>query len=248
MGQGKGWLDKVRGTVVMGMACVALASCGVTAEQDAAAIERDILATPGAEELWQTIKQEYPEDFDALVGQVQKLDFTERRDTALLEQIGADWLRSFFDRITPSAVKAPAAEIIAWSAAEHQLYATLQRGAVKECAAMTMGEWIFIDDANAAATAAIARRNAAMVRASAEGTRDPQAYSEPDDAAFGRLGDAIAATGIDPQLQATLGSDDAMRALSPDQQCALGVAVYAGLASLPDDVEPVMAAYMLSPG
>ena len=243
----RSWLGKARRALMTGAVCAMLAGCGATAEQDRAAIERDILGTPGAQDLWATVKEEFPEDFNALVDQVQALDFVERRDAERVKQIGADWLRGFFDRITPLAVKAPADELIAWSAAEYQLYATLQRGAVRECAAMTMGEWIFIEPSNAAATAALARRNAAMVRASAAGKRDPQVYAEPSEAEFGRLGDAIAATGIDPRIQGTLGDIGAMEALSPDQQCALGVAVYQGLASLPDDVEPPMAAYMLSP-
>lgn len=240
LAQGRPWL-------AIGAACALLAGCNVSREDEAAAIEAEILATPGAQDLWETIKAEYPDDFDALVAQLQALDFADRRDEVRVEQIGADWLRAFFDRITPMAVKAPAPELIAWSAAEHDLYRTLQRGAVNECAAMTMGEWIFIEDSNAAATSAIARRNAAMVRASAAGERDPQTYAEPDDAAFGELGDAIAETGIDPELQSALGSDEAMQALSVEQQCEIGVAVYAGLSNLPDDVEPAMAAYMLAP-
>ena len=39
-----------------------------------------------------------------------------------------------------------------------------------------------------------------------------------------------------------------MAALPPAEQCEIGVAVYRGLSALPDDVEPQMAAYMLSPG
>ena len=172
---------------------------------------------------------------------------SELADAARAEEIGAQWLREFFDRIGADSVKAPAAEMIAWSAAEHELYAALQRSSVPDCAAMTMGEWIFIEDSSSATAAAIARRNAAMVRAAAAGRDNPQDYAEPDDGAFGVLGDAIAATGIDPELQANLGSDQAMAALSPEQQCTLGVAVYKGLSAMPDDLEPQMAAYMLAP-
>lgn len=241
------WIGKTRRAGLIVAACGLLAACGFSPEQDRAAIERDILATPGGQELWRTIREEYPQDFDALVGQIQALDFGERRDAAKVEQIGTKWLQQFFDRITPHAVKAPAEPLIAWSATEAALYSTLQRGAVNDCAAMTMGKWIFIDESNVAATSAIARRNAAMVRASAAGRADPQDYSDPDERAFEQLGDSIAATGIDPQLQAALGSDLAMMALTPAQQCEIGVAVYQGLSDLPDDVEPAMAAYMLSP-
>lgn len=232
---------------LIGTAVCALVACGLSPEDEAAAIERDILATPGAETLWRTIKDEYPQEFDALVSDVQALDWVEQRDTARVEQIGADWLRAFFIKIAPDAVKAPGPELIAWRAAEYDLYATLQRGAVAQCASMTMGDWIMIEQDNAAATAAIARRNTAMVRASAAGRDDPQIYAEPDEAAFQQFGDAIAATGIVPELQAALASDAQMLALSPAEQCEVGVAVYAGLTNLPDTIEPQLAAHMFAP-
>lgn len=245
-----GLTDRVKNggkLAIIGAACAVMAACGMTPEQDRAAIESDILSTPGSAGLWQTIKDEYPEDFDALVGQIQALDMSERLDPSKGEEIGKVWLQEFFERIGPDSVKAPAAELLVWSATEHELYATLQRSAVNECAAMTMGQWIYVDDGNAPVTAAIARRNAAMVRASAAGRNDPQEYAEPGEAAFNRLGDSIASTGIDPELQAALGSDEAMATLTPAQQCEIGVAVYAGLSALPDEEEPEMAAYMLAP-
>lgn len=246
MGQ-TNWMKNSWKLAVIGASSAMLAACNMTPEQDRAAIESEILATPGSADLWQTIKDEYPEDFDVLVGQIQALDMSERLDPSKGEEIGKVWLQQFFERIGPDSVKAPAAELLVWSATEHELYATLQRSAVTECAAMTMGQWIFVDDGNAPVTAAIARRNAAMVRASAAGRNDPQDYAEPGEAAFNRLGESIAGTGIDPELQSTLGSDEAMAALTPAEQCEIGVAVYAGLSALPDDEEPEMAAYMLAP-
>lgn len=226
---------------------VALCACGMTPQEEADVIERGILETPGAQKLWATIKADYPADFAILVERVRGASPAELVDAARAEEIGAQWLREFFERIGPDAVMAPAAEMIVWSAAEHELYAALQRSSEPDCAAMTMGEWIFIDDTGSATAAAIARRNEAMVRAAAAGRDNPQDYAEPDDGAFGILGNAIAATGIDPELQAKLGSDQAMAALSPKQQCALGVAVYKGLSAMPDNIEPQMAAYMLAP-
>lgn len=245
--QSTSWFSKANRIVWIAAASAVLAACSLSPEADAAAIEADILSTPGSEELWSAIKLEYPEDFAALVAQIQALDFSERRDATKVEQVGATWLRRFFDRITADAVRAPAAELVQWSLEERQLYRTLQANAENECAAMTMGEWIFVDQSNIPVSRAIARRNAAMVRASAAGKRDPQDYGEPSDAAFGRLGDSIAATGLRPELQATLGSNEAMLALTRQEQCEIGVAVYSGLSNLPDDVEPQMAAYMLAP-
>ncbi|MFU7528799.1 hypothetical protein [Qipengyuania sp. ASV99] len=232
---------------LIGTLGMVLCACGMTPQDEAEAVERGILQTPGAEKLWAAIKAEYPEDFAILVERIRNASPAELADAARAEAIGAQWLREFFDRISADSVKAPAAEMIAWSAAEHELYAALQRSSVPDCAAMTMGEWIFIEDSGSATAAAIARRNEAMVRAAAAGRDDPQNYAEPDDGAFGVLGDAIAATGIDPELQANLGSDQAMAALSAEQQCNLGVAVYKGLSAMPDDLEPQMAAYMLAP-
>ncbi len=240
-------IARSRKCTVVGALSLTLAACGLSPESDRAAIEKGILETPGAEELWQTVKQEYPDDFDALLDQLQELDLAERLDESRAEEIGAAWLQSFFAEITPNAIRAPAEQMIAWSTAEKELYATLQRSDVEQCAAITMGQWIFIEDENAVGKAAVSRRNAAMVRASAAGRDTPQDYAEPSDAAFVQLGDAIAATGLAPELQATLGSDEAMAGLSKAQQCEIGVAVYEGLSAMPDDAEPEMAAYMLSP-
>lgn len=241
------WLGHARRASMIGLASLALAACGITPEQDRAAIEEGILSTPGTQELWQTIKREYPEDFRTLVDRLQALDYSQRTDDSVSEEIGKAWLQEFFDRIAPDSVKAPAEQLLQWSASEQELYSVLQRASVNDCAAMTMGQWIFVDESNTLLTGAIARRNAAMVRSAAAGRDNPQQYAEPNDAAFGRLGDSIASTGIDPDLQAALGSDAAMAALGPAEQCEIGVAVYSGLAALPDDVEPEMAAYMLAP-
>lgn len=222
-------------------------ACSLSPEQKAAAIEEGILGTPGAENLWATIKEEYPDDFAELVGRAQQLDLSASNYEEMSKQVGAVWSQEFFAKIGGDSVKAPAEQLIAWSAAESDLYQTLQRSSVDHCGAMTMGEWVTIDDDNGRATAAIARRNEALVRASAAGRDNPQTYDAPNETDFGRFGDSIAATGIAPELQAALGSDAEMAALTPEEQCKVGVAVYTALSALPDDEEPKMAAYMLSP-
>lgn len=238
---------KLRAAAATMILCLSLAACNPLPADESAAIERNILATPGQQELFRTIKQEYPQDFAALVAEIETLDPVQRNNDAWISQVGSRWLQRFFRQISPDAVRAPEPQLLEWSAAEHRLYATLQREAVEQCAGMTMGQWITVDPSIASATEAISRRNAAMVRAAAAGKADPQDYPEPDEAAFARFGSAIAATGLDPQQQAALASDEKMQALDPDQQCAIGVAVYQGLSGLPDDVEPVMAAYVLAP-
>jgi hypothetical protein len=231
----------------MAGACALIAGCGLSPEQEADAIEQGILSSPGSEDLWATIKTHYPDDFADLVGRLRALDAQERTDNARTEAVAAEWLRDFFARIGPDAVKAPPKAMLTWSTTEGELYAALQRASQDQCAAMTMGEWVYVDDKQGAVAAAITRRNAAMVRAAAAGRDTPEGYLPPDKADFEQLGKAIAATGIAPDLQAALGSDEAMEALPPEDQCKVGVAVYTGLTALPDDVEPRVAAYMLSP-
>jgi len=224
-----------------------LSACALSPEADAAAIERDILETPGAGVQWQAIKEEFPQEFAQLVSQIQALDMSERRQAGRVAEVGTIWLKDFFVRVAPDAVRAPDGQLIAWSSAESEFFTALQASSEGACANYTMGDWIEVDERDLVTISAMARRNAAMVRAAAAGRRNPQAIVEPSDAAFGQLGDAIAATGLAPHLQATLGSDSAMRALSVSDQCAIGVAVYQGLSDLPDDIEPVLAAYMFAP-
>ena len=238
---------KAKCAVILGAASFALTACGTADQQEADAIAQKILETPGAEELWATIKDEYPEDFDALVARLQSLSPSERRDETRTHEIGAEWLREFFARIAPDAVKAPQAEILLWSAKESELYATLQRSSVTQCAAMTMGQWIFFDENDVAATSAVTRRNTAMVKASAAGRDNPQEYAEPTEADFVQLGDTISATGVDPVLQGALSDNSALAALNAQDQCEIGVAVHRGLSDLPDEIEPRMAAFVLSP-
>jgi len=228
-------------------ACALIAGCGLSPEQEADAIEQGILSSPGSEDLWATIKTHYPDDFADLVSRLQALDPQERVDATRTETVAAEWLRAFFAKIGPQAVKAPAKAMLVWSATEGELYSALQRASEDQCAAMTMGQWVYVEDKKGAVAAAITRRNAAMVRAAAAGRDTPEAYADPDEADFEQLGKAISATGIAADLQAALGSDAAMEALSPEDQCKVGVAVYNGLTALPNDVEPRVAAYMLSP-
>ncbi len=251
----KYWRGKAR-VMVLIAATASLTACGMTPDEEAAAIEKSIMETAGADELWAAVKEQYPDDLADLVSRLQAANAalgngTNRGENPNAEElgkeIGAEWLREFFERIGPDAVKAPAAQLIVWSASESALYTALQRSAVSECAAMTMGQWILIDPSDVAATAAISRRNAAMVRASAAGRDNPQSYAQPSEADFEQLGNSIAATGISSDLQASLGSDEAMAALTPAEQCQIGVSVYSGLSALPDDDEPAIAAYMLSP-
>ena len=240
-------MANLKHAVALGVMALALASCDQMAGDPGATIERNILDTPGQEELWLTIKQEYPRDFAQLVSEIESLQPSQRRDNAIIERLGAEWLQGFFATISPDAVRAPAPQLLAWSEAEHALYASLQDGAVSQCARLTMGDWITVDPEDAAITAAIARRNAAMVRSASAGRQSPVEYADPAEDALRQLGNAIAQTGLDPQLQASLGSTEAMEALDAAQQCEVGVAVYAGLTALPDDAEPLMAAYMLAP-
>ncbi|AWW73856.1 hypothetical protein CD351_05385 [Erythrobacter sp. KY5] len=232
---------------MLGAWALALAACSAGPESERSAIEASILGTPGQEELWRTIMEEYPEDFAALVKEIETLDEKQRSDEAAIEAIGARWVQAFFERVAPDAVRSPPRQLLAWSKAEHALYTSLQSAAKQQCARLTMGEWITIDPDNQEATAAIARRNAAMVRAASAGRQMPSQYASPDEEDLQQFGNAIAATGLAPPLQAALGSTEQMEALPPPQQCAIGVAVYEALTALPDEDEPVMAAYMLAP-
>lgn len=247
MGQKNGFATGRR-LALIAIASALLGACGMTPDQEASAIEQGILAEPSMQELFTTIRTNYPEDFAILVQQLQDANIATPGNEALSEEISAAWLQEFFAKVGPDSVRAPSAELIAWSLTEGELYAALQRSSANECAAMTMGEWVLVDESNVAASAAIVRRNTAMVRASAAGRDNPQTYDKPSEADLNRLGDSIAATGIDPELQAVIGSDVEMAALSPDEQCKIGVAFYTGISELPDDEEPKIAAYMLSPG
>ncbi len=239
------WLSGARGAALLAFAA-SLAACGMTPEDERAAIERDIMNAAEGAELFAVIKQEYPDDIDNLVSQIQAVPVSDRSESRGRD-IGAQWLQEFMIRIGPDAVKAPADPLLVWSATEAELYETLQRSAQAECATMTMGGWVILEDENAAARSAIQRRNTAMIRSAAAGRDNPQEYAEPSEAELNRLGDSIAATGVDPDLQAVLGLVPEMQALPVREQCQLGVAFYQGITNLPDDVEPAIAAYMLAP-
>lgn len=223
-----------------------LAACSLTPEQEAELIERELLNLSDASGLFGTIKEEYPEDFAQLIDQIQAMPLADRNGEPG-KQLGVQFIQDFMTRIVPEATRAPAAELLVWSATEAKLYQTLQRSATDACASMTLGNWIFVDEANSVARSAIERRNVAMIQAAAAGRDDPQSYHEPTEAQFNELGDAIAATGLAPALQATLGDLPQMQTLAIDDQCTLGVAFYRGIAALPDDVEPAVAAYMFAP-
>ncbi len=240
------WTTNFRTATGLTALALALSACGVTPEQERAEIERTLVEDSEGAELFAVIQKEYPDDLNALLDQLQDVDPTNRNE-ARGKEIGAAWLQDFMTRIGPDAVKAPADALLVWSATEAELYETLQRGAESECATMTMGGWVMVEGSNTVVQSAIQRRNTAMVKAAAAGRDDPQEYSEPSQDQLDRLSDAIAATGIDPNVQAVIGSIPDMQALPIPEQCQIGVAFYQGITDLPDDIEPTVAAYMLSP-
>ncbi len=240
------WTTNLRTASALTALVLALSACGATPEQERAELERTLVEESEGAELFAVIQEEYPEDLSVLLDQLQNVDSADRNE-ARGKEIGAAWLQDFMTRIGPDAVKAPADALLVWSATEAELYKTLQRGAQSECATMTMGGWVMVEEGNAVVQAAIQRRNTAMVRSAAAGRDDPQEYGEPSQEQLDQLGEAIAATGIDPQVQAVIGSLPDMQALPTPEQCQIGVAFYQGITDLPDDVEPTVAAYMLSP-
>ena len=233
-------------TIGVGLLAIAAVACGVSPDDDREAIERDLFEESTGAELFTVIRDTYPGDVEVLVSQIQQVP-TAQRNGERGKELSAAWLQDFMTRIAPDAIKAPADPLLVWSAAEAELYETLQRSATEACATMTMGGWVSVDEENIAAQAAIQRRNTAMVKAAAAGRDDPQDYAEPSEADLNRLGISIAATGIDPDLQALLGRVPEMQALAPSEQCQLGVAFYQGISDLPDDIEPGVAAYMFAP-
>lgn len=234
--------------MIAAAACLSLSlsACGITPDEERAAVERGILTSPDSGQLFAVIKEEYPEELDDLITQILAVPAAEMTETRA-QDLGAEWIQTFMIEIAPDAVQAPADTLLIWSAVEAELYETLQRSAEDDCAKMTMGGWVVLAGENTAARAAIERRSIAMVRAAAAGRDDPQDYAEPGEAELNQLGDAIAATGLDPDLQALFGQIPEMQALPASDQCAMGAAFYQGITALPDDVEPVVAAYMLTP-
>ncbi|MEM7780056.1 MAG: hypothetical protein AAF697_06675 [Pseudomonadota bacterium] len=228
-------------------AAASIAACGLSPEEEAAAIEKGIMQNPESRELWSTIKTEYPQDFDALITQIQALGISGMQDEERVREVSLQWLQNFFAKIGPDTVKAPASDLLAMSAAEAEFFQTMQTAAVEQCAAMAVGQFVLVDPNNAIAAGAMTDRNTAMIRAAVAGRANPQTYAQPTDAEWAQYQASIAATGVAPYLQAALDSDEELAALSTDEKCDLGVAVYTGIADLDDEAEPVIAAYMLAP-
>lgn len=229
------------------LAAAMLTACGLTPEAKRAAIEDGIMSNAESRELWLTVKREFPQDYDILLSQLEALDINQMQDQQVIKNVTETWLLDFYARIMPDAGKAPAAEMLAWSAADTRLFEALQKSSVETCASMAMGMPIAIDPGDSEANLAIAARNKAIVIAAAAGQADPQSYGEPEQATFDLWSAAIAARGIEPELQASLASEEEMARLSQADQCRLGVAVQQAVTDLPDEIEPEMAAYMLAP-
>ncbi|MEL6530629.1 MAG: hypothetical protein AAFQ27_11755, partial [Pseudomonadota bacterium] len=229
------------------VATAALSACSLTPEQKEREVERGILSDPATRPMWESIKQHHPEEFDGLLKKIASLPDSKLTDSAFMAQVGAKWVIDLQTENVPFAAQAPAANVLALTSADLELYQSLRERSVAECAVLsTSGSFQGDTETDRMTKSLMSKRNVAFFDAVAAGRKDPQGYETPSDADFGDLGSAMVDIGINDRSMAALGDMAALMSLSDEEQCDIGVAVNQAVLTFPEDKGAEMAAFLLA--
>lgn len=223
----------------------ALAGCTMTPEQEAAMIEETLLSDKVTSGNWQAIKDGYPKEFAKLVELIRTEYGKNDKDLPAALVKADEWLIGFHETIRPDVNRAPAKALLAWSTADYELLALLEKEDVDQCARLVRGESTIIRSTIPKVNAAIAERGEATIRAASAGRKDPQEYSSPSEAQFVALEAAMRKSGFDDRMFDAFSSPDAMAGFSPPEQCRIGVLLAKSIESLPDQDAAQLTAHML---
>jgi hypothetical protein len=227
---------------------VAVAGCAMTPEEEAAMIEQSLLTDTVSSGNWEAIKQGYPKEFAKLVEEIRVEYGKNGKDLPAAAAKAEPWLIAFHDRIRPDVNRAPADALLAWSTADYELLALLEKEDVEQCAKLVRGESTVIRSTIPKVNAAIAERGEMTIRAAAAGRDKPQEYATPSSAQFIDLENAIRKAGLDERLLNALAAPNGMAGLSPPEQCNVGVSLAKAIEALPDKDAAQLTAHMLKQG
>jgi hypothetical protein len=198
---------------------------------------------PTMGEMFRALRDDYPDEYERLVSLTVE-GTEEKRSDAEMKQRGFDEMRGFMRTKLPMIERAPAADLRALGLAYAALMHTLQRDDTGLCARFAIKGFQATDTISPDAMKAMVHVNALQVHAMRHVEASPAAERGPlaqrDAAAF------MAAVVKESTAVAPLLRDQAkLNAASDQDKCALGVAIYDAVASLPEAQAANLTAYLI---
>lgn len=209
----------------------------------AASVRANFESDPSMGEMFRALRDDYPDEYKRLVSLT--IEGTEaKRSDAEMKQRGFDEMHGFMRSKLPMIEKASAADLRALGLAYAALIHTLQREDTGLCARFGTSGFQASDTLSPATMKALAHINALQVHAMrrAESVPAPErgALAPPDAAAF------LAAVAKENPATAALIRDQAkLNGSSDSDKCAVGVAIYDAVASLPEAQAANLTAYLI---
>ena len=210
-----------------------------------ALFEQGIAQSPGGP-IFASIKVNFPADYARMIDEMiprvqQNID-----DHAALRQIGFEATQKLFLRKVPDLVNAPAATLLELNRRQLAFTRNLQGDDVRACAEYSMsgfGAETQLSAAREAELTAIGAFTIGTAKAGADRARDAsRAALDPQAAAlwYGRV------TEIEPsaEMKALLSDEALLAKATPEQQCRLGIAIYAAIAAMPEEAGANVAAFL----
>ncbi|MBA3676436.1 MAG: hypothetical protein H0W74_03425 [Sphingosinicella sp.] len=221
----------------------------VQSPQDRRNFEAGILDSTGGP-VFQSIQRLFPAEYNRLIDKIFKAAAPHLGDNAALLRAGQVAMADFFKRKMPDAVNAPLPALAAINQSQLDLVKALRKDHATACAQ-------YLDAGfDGTTTLPLPLQQKAMgvsilmleaAKAGSERPRDRSRGSLDEEAAVAWVA-KMAEVEPSPIIQKMLDDDAAQAAATPDQNCQMGIAIYAAIAELPREQAAKMTAYLLKSG
>ncbi|HEX5181832.1 MAG TPA: hypothetical protein VFW19_01645 [Allosphingosinicella sp.] len=205
-----------------------------------AGIKAQLESDPAMGETFQALKDDYPDEYERMVRLMVEGVGANRSD-AEMRQLGFDEMRRFVGSKLPVLVRAPSADLRAVALAYADVIHVLQRDDQGLCARFVTTGIRASDIFSPAAMKALSHVNALQLRAMRHAETSPGPargqLQQADAAAF-----TAAVARSNPAAMPLLQDQAKLNASSDADKCAVGVAIYDAISSLPEDQAAALAA------
>lgn len=239
----------VRYALPLAALALGLSACSApkTREQASQEFEESLLAEPETKAFWEAVKQDFPADFDELVGRGVDAEMKGALSQEAGIAIGKEWLAEFEMTHGQSMKLAPNTQIAALLDSTIDLIKTFEVRDKPSCAKLAIGETFDTSMMSPRIQNAVQRNKVDMIRAMSAGQTDPQQRGEPGESDYLTLYAKMRALGADERLMTILGDEGRLMRAAPEDQCSIGVYLYQAMDQLPEDQSARLGAFLLSP-
>ncbi|GAA4643420.1 hypothetical protein GCM10023115_13800 [Pontixanthobacter gangjinensis] len=242
-------VNALKGAVPLAALALAVSACSApkTREQVSQEFEEGLLAAPDTKAFWEAVKQDFPAEFDELVGRGVDAEMKSSLSKDDGIAIGKQWLGELEAMHGQSVKLAPNAQIAALLDSTLNLMKTFEVSDKPSCAKLAVGETFDTSLMSSRVQNAVQRNKVDLIRAMAGGQSHPQPRSEPAEGDYQALYARMRGLGTDERLMKILGDEGRLMRAAPEDQCSIGVFLYEAMDQLPEDQSARLGAFLLSP-